>query len=110
MVKIPLSLWLCALWFSLPGIFGKQKKRKVFLHSYLLPNKAIHPVSKRLTMAARLLTPLSLALIILQSSGEVAELADAQDLGFCAARRRGSSPLFPTHLLEKLTQIKRNKH
>ena len=25
----------------------------------------------------------------------MAELADAQDLGFCAARRRGSSPLFP---------------
>jgi trigger factor len=26
----------------------------------------------------------------------VAELADAQDLGFCAARRTGSSPVFPT--------------
>ena len=28
-------------------------------------------------------------------SGEVSELADEHDLGSCAARRRGSSPLFP---------------
>ena len=28
--------------------------------------------------------------------GEVSELADEHDLGSCAARRRGSSPLFPT--------------
>jgi transcriptional regulator with XRE-family HTH domain len=27
--------------------------------------------------------------------GEVSELADEHDLGSCAARRRGSSPLFP---------------
>ncbi len=29
-------------------------------------------------------------------SGEVSELADEHDLGSCAARRRGSSPLFPS--------------
>jgi hypothetical protein len=29
------------------------------------------------------------------SYGEVSELADEHDLGSCAARRRGSSPLFP---------------
>ena len=28
--------------------------------------------------------------------GEVPELADGHDLGSCAARRRGSSPRFPT--------------
>ena len=28
--------------------------------------------------------------------GGVSELADEHDLGSCAARRRGSSPLFPT--------------
>ena len=30
------------------------------------------------------------------SFGGVSELADEHDLGSCAARRRGSSPLFPT--------------
>ena len=29
-------------------------------------------------------------------SGGVSELADEHDLGSCAERRRGSSPLFPT--------------
>ena len=29
-------------------------------------------------------------------SGEVSELVDEHDLGSCAARRRGSSPRFPT--------------
>jgi hypothetical protein len=51
-----------------------------------------------------LLTQVYLALIILtqffrinlRASGEVLELADRHDLGSCAARRRGSSPLFPT--------------
>ena len=36
------------------------------------------------------------------TSGEVSELADEHDLGSCAARRRGSSPLFPTFLFESL--------
>gem|GEM_PF-3399832 len=31
--------------------------------------------------------------------GGVSELADEHDLGSCAARRRGSSPLFPSFLL-----------
>ena len=37
------------------------------------------------------------------SYGEVSELADEHDLGSCAARRRGSSPLFPIEREEWLS-------
>lgn len=47
-----------------------------------------------------LLTIYSLSLIIL-ARGEVLELADRHDLGSCAARRRGSSPLFPINNLPR---------
>ena len=40
-------------------------------------------------------------------SGEVSELADEHDLGSCAARRRGSSPLFP---IEEREQSGGNKY
>ena len=36
----------------------------------------------------------------------MAELADAQDLGFCAARRTGSSPVFPIPLQENSLHLK----
>ena len=36
--------------------------------------------------------------VILASIGDVAELADAHDLGSCAARRAGSTPAVPTML------------
>jgi hypothetical protein len=66
--------------------------------------RKIVPVSELLMDEGGLLTQVYLALIIrtqfiriiLQASGEVLELADRHDLGSCAERRRGSSPLFPT--------------
>ena len=40
--------------------------------------------------------------------GEVSELADEHDLGSCAARRRGSSPLFPSQTRKAANQVGRS--